>query len=106
MTRASGTQEDKRPHISPVVWPPGRGVAGKAERVIQKLLRGWAYARSYGTSAIRRRGARSALLGWFGKAKVGLVRCLGNPPIARASEEQGIPPSVVLRPPPPVLQHP
>lgn len=28
---------------------------GKAERVIQTLLRGWAYARSYGTSGVRRR---------------------------------------------------
>jgi transposase InsO family protein len=34
---------------------------GKAERVIQTLLRGWAYARAYGTSGVRRRALVSYL---------------------------------------------
>ena len=34
---------------------------GKAERVIQTLLRGWAYARPYGTSGVRRRALVSYL---------------------------------------------
>lgn len=34
---------------------------GKAERVIQTLLRGWAYARPYATSTLRRRALASFL---------------------------------------------